>query len=316
MADLDIVSLGEPMVEFCASSKGLLREVKFFERGWGGDTSNVVVAAARLGRKCGYISRIGADEFGRSFLELWRREKVDGSHVIVEESSFTAVYFVSILDGGKHDFTYYRKGSAASHLSPDDIDPDYVRRAKVFHSSGISQAVSATCRQAVFKAAEIAKKSKVLFSYDPNIRPKLWPLKVAREVVSCTLDIADIALPSIEDARVVTGRSSPEEAAEAILKKGPRIVALKLGAEGCLVKTEEETVKVPGFRVNVVDTTGAGDAFDGAFLTAITEGLDVRKAAEFANATAALKTLGKGAVTPLPRRKNVTEFLERTRLET
>jgi len=316
MADLDIVSLGEPMVEFCASSKGLLKDVKLFERGWGGDTSNVVVAAARLGRRCGYICRIGSDEFGKSFLKMWKREKIDTSHVVVEEGSFTAVYFISIVDSGKHDFTYYREGSAASHLTPGDVDPDYVRRAKVFHSSGISQAISATCREAVFKASEIAKRFGVLFSYDPNIRLKLWPLDVAREVVSYTLEIADIALPSIEDAEIITGRSSPEEAAQIILEKGPRIVALKLGAEGCLVKTEEETVKVPGFKVNVVDTTGAGDAFDGAFLTAIIEGLDIEKAAEFANATAALKTLGKGAVTPLPTREKVTEFLERTRSET
>ncbi len=309
MMGLDIVSLGEPMVEFCATSTGLLKDVKLFKRGWGGDTSNMVVAAARLGRHCGYVCRIGDDEFGKSFLEMWRRENIDTSHVIVEKGSFTAVYFISIIDGGKHDFTYYRAASAASHLTPDDVDPDYVRRARIFHTSGISQAISTTCRESIFKAVEIARKSKVLFSYDPNIRLKLWPVDVAREVVSYTLEIADIALPSMEDAKITTGCRSYEKAAKAILKKGPKIVALKLGAEGCLVMTEEKAVRVPGFRVNVTDTTGAGDAFDGAFLAGLIEGLPIEKAAELANATAALKTQGRGAVSPLPSKRNVRKFL-------
>jgi len=313
MRDLDIVSLGEPMIEFCSTSMGPLKEVKYLERGWGGDTSNVVVAAARLGRRCGYICRIGDDEFGKSFLGMWRHENIDTSHVIVEKGSFTAVYFISIMDGGKHDFTYYRAGSAASHLTPKDIDPDYVRRARIFHSSGISQAISPTCKEAVFKAAETAKKSGILFSYDPNIRLKLWPLTAAREVVSSTLEMADIALPNMDDAEIVTGHSSPENAAKAILKKGPSVVALKLGAEGCLAMTSEKAVKVPGFNVSVVDTTGAGDAFDGAFLVGLIEELPIEKAAQLANATAALKTLGRGAVSPLPRKEKVTEFLQKTR---
>lgn len=310
MRDLDIISLGEPMVEFCATSTGPLKSVRFFEMGWGGDTSNVIVAAARLGKSCGYICRVGDDEFGKSFLDMWRRENIDTSHIIVEKNSFTAVYFISIINGGKHDFTYYRMDSAASHLTSKDVNPDYIRRAKIFHSSGISQAISATCREAVFKAAETAKRTRALFSYDPNIRLKLWSINTARAVVSYTLEMADIVMPSMEDAKIITGYSSYEKAARDILRKGPKIVALKLGQEGCFVMTEDDAVKVPSFEVNVVDTTGAGDAFDGGFLASILDGLDIRKAAEFANATAALKTLGRGAVVPLPRRRKVEEFLK------
>jgi len=309
MKSLDIISLGEPMVEFCATSTGSLKDIDFFERGWGGDTSNMIVAAARLNKTCGYVCRIGDDEFGRSFLEMWRREKVDTSHVIVEKGSFTGVYFISIVDGGEHDFTYYRKDSAASHLSPEDINPEYIKQTKVFHSSGISQAISTSCREAVFKAAEIAKNANAMFSYDPNIRLKLWSLNTARAIVSYTIEIADIVMPSMEDAKLITNQPSCEDAAKEILKMGPKIVAIKLGAEGCLVMTEDETIKVPGFSVPVVDTTGAGDAFDGAFLTGILEGFSLEKAAEFANATAALKTRGRGAVAPLPKRKEVEEFL-------
>ncbi|MFQ6094754.1 MAG: sugar kinase [Candidatus Bathyarchaeia archaeon] len=316
MKPLDIISLGEPMVEFCATSTGSLKDVKLFESGWGGDTSNMAVAAARLNKACGYVCRIGDDEFGRSFLEMWQREKIDTSHVIIEDGSFTGVYFISIVDGGEHDFTYYRKDSAASHLSPDDIDPEYIKGSRIFHSSGISQAISTSCREAVFKAAEIAKSAGAIFSYDPNIRLKLWPINTARAVVSYTIEMADIIMPSMEDVKLITGHSSSERAAKQILKMGPRIVAIKLGAEGSLIATEDEIIKAPGFTVNVVDTTGAGDAFDGAFLTGILEGLGLEKTARFANATAALKTLGKGAVAPLPRRSEVEKFLrlwEKTR---
>jgi len=309
MRTLDMISLGEPMVEFCATSTGSLKDINLFERGWGGDTSNMIVAAARLNKACGYVCRVGDDEFGKSFLEIWRRENVDTSNVIVEENSFTGVYFISLLKDGKHDFTYYRKDSAASHLSPEDLDPNYIRQAKIFHSSGISQAISTSCREAVFKAAEIVKKAGGIFSYDPNIRLKLWPINTARAVASYTLEMTDIAMPSIDDAKIITGYSSAEEAAEHILKKGPRIVAVKLGAEGCLVMTEGETVKMPRFDVKVVDTTGAGDAFDGAFLTGILEGLSIEKTAQFANAVAALKSRGRGAVVPLPKRREVEEFL-------
>ncbi len=297
------------MIEFCATSTGQLKDVNSFERGWGGDTSNMAVAAARLGTTCGYVCRLGDDEFGRSFLEMWERENIDVSNVIIEDESFTGIYFISIIDGGEHDFTYYREASAASHLTPDDINPAYIRQAKIFHSSGISQAISTSCREAVFKAAEITKDSGGLFSYDPNIRLKLWSIDIARAVVSRTIEIADIVMPSMEDAKLITGCSSPEKAAEEILDMGTQIVALKIGREGCLIMTEEETIKIPGFRVNVVDTTGAGDAFDGAFLTGLLERLSLEEAAMLANATAALKSRKRGAVTPLPRREEVTRFM-------
>jgi len=310
---LDIISLGEPMVEFCATSTGSLKDINFFERGWGGDTSNVIVAAARLNKACGYICRVGGDEFGRSLSEMWLRESVDTSKVIVEEGSFTGVYFISLVDGGKHDFTYYRKDSAASHLSPEDLDPEYIKRAKIFHSSGISQAISASCREAVFRAAEIAKKAGRLFSYDPNIRLKLWSADTARAIASYTLEMADIVMPSMEDAKIITGKSTPENAARSMLKKGPKVVAVKLGQKGCLVVTEDKNVRLSGFNVKTVDTTGAGDAFDGAFLTGILEGLSIEKAAELANAVAALKSCGRGAVAPLPKRSQVEELLNSLR---
>lgn len=306
----EIVALGEPLLEFNAAKKGQLKDVAIFKRGWGGDTSNFAVAVARLGRIAGYMCRIGDDEFGKCFLDLWKNEKIDTSHVIIEKGGFTGIYFISIKNNGEHDFTYYRTNSPASHFSIDDINQMYIEKAKIFHSSGISQAISQSCREAVFKAIEFAKQSGVMISYDPNIRLKLWPIHVARAIVMHTLELADIVIPSIEDIQIIAGPISPEKAVRQILKRGPKIVAIKLGAQGCLVGSNKKMIRVPGFRVRPIDTTGAGDAFDGAFAVGLLEGWELEEIAKFSNAVGALATLGKGAVEPLPRRSKVYEFIK------
>jgi len=306
----EVISLGEPMLEFNAITKGRLRDVNLFKRSWGGDTSNFAVAVTRLGGKAGYVCRVGDDDFGKCFLDFWRGEGVDTSHVIVEKGGFTGIYFISIIDGGEHDFTYYRTNSSASHLCPEDIDPSYIGRAKVFHTSGISQAISQSCREAVFTAIEIAKQSGVKFSYDPNVRLKLWPIHTARAVIMRTIELADIVMPSIEDMKILLGVDSPEQAADLIMKRGPKIVVVKLGSEGSFVAYDDEKVRVPGFKVMPVDTTGAGDAFDAAFMVSLLEGCNPVESAKFANAVGALTTLGKGAVEPIPKREEVYEFLK------
>lgn len=156
---------------------------------------------------------------------------------------------------------------------------------------------------------EIAKRTGVLVTYDPNLRLKLWPINTARAVITHTFELVDVVFPSMEDVKALLGPVSPEAAARQILKRGPKIVAIKLGADGCLVVTRDQVVRSPGFRVTPVDTTGAGDAFDGAFAVGLLEGWAIEETAEFANAVGALTTLKKGAVAPLPRRDQVDEFI-------
>lgn len=304
---MDIVSLGEPMVEFSAASLGHLKDVTLFHRGWGGDTSNMAVAATRLGRRVGYVTKIGDDAFGQCFLELWNREGVDTSNVIVEKGGFTGIYFIAYANG--HEFTYFRRGSSASHISADEVDHEYIKNSRIFHSSGISQAISDSSREAVFHAIEIAKKNGVLVSYDPNVRLKLWPLETARDTIIRAIGLADIVFPSMEDASILFSSGSAKDAARRFFELGPSTVVLKLGASGCMVATKEEVFETPGFEANVVDATGAGDAFDAAFLCGILEGWDLRRCAKFANAVGALTTTGKGAVNPIPRRSVVDDFL-------
>ena len=270
-----------------------------------GDTSNFAVAVARLGGEVGYLCRLGDDEFGSSFLELWHREGVDASRVVIEENSFTAVYFISIINDGQHDFTYYRSNSAASRYTPSDLEEDYLKGAKILHSSGISLAVSQSLREAVFEAAEICKGNGGMFSFDPNVRLKLWPIHTARAITEIAFRKADIALPSMEDMKILYNIKDPIEAAEKISDLGVKIVVVKLGGEGCYVYTKDESFHVPGFEVDVLDTTGSGDAFDGAFIVGLLEGRSLRETAVFANGAGALTATGYGAVEPIPKKDDI-----------
>lgn len=303
-----IISMGEPLLEFNAEEEGSLAEVRRFLMGWGGDTSNFAVAAARLGAKAGYVTRLGQDEFGDSFMRLWQKEGVDTSRVERDPEAPTGIYFIS-RKGKEHFFTYYRAGSAASRMRPDSLPLDYIKRARLFHVSGISQAISTSACDAVFAAIKAAKEAGVLVSYDPNLRLRLWPLERARAVIHTAGAMADILLPSLEDARVLAGRDQPEEIARFYLGLGPKVVVLKLGPDGALLATSQEMMRIPPYEVEVVDTSGAGDAFDAAFVVGYLAGWDLLRCAKFANAAGALTATGLGVVGSIPRLEQVEALM-------
>ena len=299
----DILCLGEPMLEFNQQPDGN------YLPGHGGDTSNCAIAAARLGARVGYITHVGADTFGNSFMALWRTEGVDTTTVRQVSDAHTGIYFVTHGPDG-HEFSYFRAGSASSRMGPDDLPVDALKAARILHVSGISQAISTTAADAVFSAIEIVKAAGGRVSYDTNLRLKLWPIERARAVTHAAMARADIALPGLEDARQLTGLEDPDAIADFYLGLGCGVVALTLGPEGTLIATAEERRRIGGRRVVAVDATAAGDAFDGAFLSRVVAGDDPFTAARFANAAAALSTLGYGAVAPMPRKDAVDAFLQ------
>lgn len=306
----EFIALGEPMAEFAATERGRLSTVSTFRRGWGGDTSNFIVAAARLGAVCGYITRLGADEFGRSFLELWNREGVDTSRVIVEPDGFTAAYFISLDETSGHSFTYYRAGSAASRLQPVDLDADYLGAARIVHTSGITTAISGSARATVDAAIGLARARGLLVSYDANVRPRLLALDTFREIADATMARADIVFLSAEDAGYLYGPLEPSQVMDRVIALGPRLAVLKLGPGGCLVATPEGVrLEAASFPVRAIDGTGAGDAFDAGFLVEWMRGRSLDEAARFANAVGALTTQGLGAVGSIPTRAQVEAFL-------
>jgi 2-dehydro-3-deoxygluconokinase len=301
----DIVAIGEALGEFNQTRAG---EPQYLF-GHGGDTSNAVIAAARSGASTGYISAVGDDSFGRSFLELWAHEGVDTSAVKVARDAPTGLYFVTHGAEG-HEFTYRRAGSAAACMSVDDLPSAMIVNAKILHVSGISQAISESAAHLVFEAIRLARVAGVTVSYDTNLRLRLWPLERARAVTHAAMALADIALPGLDDARQLTGFDAPDAIVDFYLNLGSRIVAMTLGKDGALVATPTERRTIPSIRVDAVDATGAGDCFDGAFLAEWLRWGDPFQAARYATVAAALSTTGYGAVAPLPHRADVVAAME------
>jgi 2-dehydro-3-deoxygluconokinase len=300
----ELICLGEPLVEFNQTRPG----EPHYLMGFGGDTSNAAIAAARQGAAVGYVTALGQDNFGDAFVSLWEQEGVDYAHVLRLAEAPTGIYFVTHGPVG-HEFSYLRAGSAASRVAPRDIPRDYIASAKVLHASGISQAISASACDAVLHAIEIAKKNDVLFSYDPNLRKRLWPLPRARAISNATAAMADLMLPSLDDAQALTGLTEPDALVDFYLRQGSRVVVLKMGGDGAIVATGDQRVRLEPHRVDAVDATGAGDTFVGSFIAEYLRSGDPFAAARWGNAAAALAVTGFGAVAPMPTREAVSEFL-------
>jgi 2-dehydro-3-deoxygluconokinase len=304
----DVVALGEAMCEFNRNADGA------YEPGFGGDTSNAVIAAARLGARTAYITRVGDDLFGDELLALWAREGVATSQVRRIAGGETGIYFV-LHDATGHHFHYRRRGSAASTMAPEDVAPAVIGQTHWLHVSAISQAIGERPAAAVAQAIALAKAAGTRVSYDTNLRLRLWPLEHAREVIAATARGADLIKTSIEDAQLLTGQTAADAVADHYLAAGAAAVVITQGVLGALVATASHRRSLPPHAVAAVDATGAGDAFAGALLAELTRTPgaawpdSVFAAAAFANAAAALATCGAGAVAPLPSRDAVERLL-------
>lgn len=303
----DLLCMGEPMLEFNQLPPLPDGSVHYLE-GHGGDTSNAAVAAARQGASVGYITAIGNDAPGDSFMAMWARENVDTATVIRTDRALTGVYFVT-HDAAGHHFLHYRKDSPSALYAPSDLPLEALARARMFYVSGISQGISPSAADAVFAAIDVCRRNGVQVAYDTNYRPRLWPPLRAAAVIHAAMAQADYAFPGTDDALVLTGLTDPDAILDFYLRLGPKVVVLRMGEHGAYLATPERRVRIPGHRVNAVDATGAGDAFSGAFMARILAGDAPDAAASYANIAAALKCTGYGAVAPIPRPDQVRAVL-------
>ena len=308
----DILAFGEPMVEFNQTGEGAGR---LYLQGFGGDTSNFAIAAARQGARVGYLSALGDDPYGAMLRRLWDEEGVDHANVATDPQAFTAIYFVT-HDAQGHHFHFFRKGSAASRMTPAQLPPERIAQTRVLHLSGISLAISDAACETGFAAMDLARAAGVAVSFDTNLRLKLWPLARAREVMTEALRRCDIALPSLDDVRALTGLDDPDALVDHCLTLGARVVALKLGEAGALVATAQERHRIAPRPCQPVDATGAGDTFGGAFVARWVAGDTLLQAGRYAATAAALSTQAYGAVEPIPRRSQVEQALTFTGVDT
>lgn len=263
--------------------------------GGGGSAANVAVGASRLGVKSGFIGAIGFDTFGQVLLEELKHQGVDVTYVKVETAANSGLTFMAVNKKGEVIMFGYT--GASDKLSPSDLNKDYISSAEHIHITGLSF-------ETALAAAGIAREAKVAVSFDPGRLMARLGLKK----ISPLLRYVDQILLNHEEATELTGKDKPEDAAKVLIKAGPKTIIVKKGADGVFVMTPDKKFSIPTYAVDVVDTTGAGDAFSAGFITAQLEGKDIEKSVEFANATANLKITKLGARS-LPTRKEVERFL-------
>jgi 2-dehydro-3-deoxygluconokinase len=306
VSDGRILALGEAMVEFNQTGA---EGGHVYLQGFGGDTSNFAIAAARQGADVGYVSAVGEDIYGAMVRALWREEGVDQSHVLTDRKAYTAVYFVTHDERGHH-FSFFRRGSAASRLGTAQLPRAAIESASVLHLSGISLAISKAACDAGLAAIAMARGAGVRVSFDTNLRLKLWPVARARRALNAAIAESDICLPSHDDLAVVTGLVEPEALIDHCLRLGAGIVALKMGAAGAWIADAHRRIRIAPHPCRPVDATGAGDVFGGAFVARLVAGDDLEHAGRYAAVAAALSTEGYGAVAPIPRAAQVRAALQ------
>lgn len=310
MKPCDVVTFGEAMAMFIADRPGELYQIENFTKALAGAETNVSVGLARLGYGMRWISKVGQDSFGKYIIETLRGEGVDVEHILTDARYPTGFQLKSKVLTGDPEVQYYRKGSAASTLSVAEISPEAFTGAKHLHLTGIPPALSENTRELADYALKLMKQAGRTVSFDVNLRPRLWKSQEEMvEVVNALACQADWVLPGVGEGKLLTGYSDPRDIAAYYLDQGVKLVAVKLGPEGAYYRTAAEEGIVEGFKVQVVDTVGAGDGFAVGVISGLLDGLPVQEAVRRGNAIGALAVTAAGDMEGLPSRSQLDAFL-------
>lgn len=308
---LDVITIGEAMAMFVATETGELAEVEHFMKRVAGAELNVATGLARLGLSVGWVSRVGADSFGRFVLTALTKEGIDARGVSTDGRYATGFQLKSKVENGTDPIVeYFRKGSAASHLSPDDFKESYFASARHLHLSGVAAALSESSYALLDRAARTMKAQGKTISFDPNLRPTLWKSEAEMvEKLNRLAFQADWVLPGLKEGMILTGQQTPEAIADFYLSHGVRAVIIKTGSDGAWYKTADgEQGAVAAIKVdNVVDTVGAGDGFVVGVISALLEGKPLPQAVKRGNKIGSLAIQVQGDSEGLPTREALGE---------
>ncbi|PHO07249.1 2-dehydro-3-deoxygluconokinase [Thermoanaerobacterium thermosaccharolyticum] len=307
----EVLLVGEPMALFIAEEEGTLDRVNKFTKALAGAEANVAIGLSRLGHTVKYITRLGNDPFGKYIYEKLLEEEIDVSSIKFTDKYPTGFMLKSKTSKGDPDIFYFRKGSAASHVTPDDIDCE-LGEFKHIHITGITAALSNDTLDTLYRMIQIGKENGIRISFDPNIRKSLW--KSEDEMVSTLNDIAsrcNIVMPGIKEGFILTGSEEVDAIADFYLEKGAEAVIIKIGDKGAYVKTKDESFIVSGYKVEkVVDTVGAGDGFATGVISGLLEGLTLKDAVKRGNAIGAIIIMSPGDNDGLPDRETLDKFMK------
>lgn len=316
----DVTALGELLIDFTPSGHSE-KGNGLFETNPGGAPANVLVALSRLNKKTAFIGKVGHDQFGHMLKDVLVDQKINTSNLLFSKTVNTTLAFVHLDEKGDRSFSFYRNPGADIMLEEAEINEDTIKQSRIFHFGSLSL-TNEPAATATFTALQIAKKHKVLISYDPNLRVPLWEsLEEAKRQILKGFEYADIVKISEEELEFLTGYRDVIKGTEVLQEQfGTAVIFVTLGPEGCFYRSKTVYGSKEGYQVNVVDTTGAGDAFVGGILYQILEmnkpldhltAADFEEMVTFANAVGALTTEGKGGIPSIPTAAQVERFLNK-----
>ena len=314
MSDFDVLSFGETMAMLVADHTGDLADVGQFHKRISGADNNVAIGLARLGFKVKWLSRVGNDSFGRFILDTLQKEGLDCQHVEIDPLHPTGFQLKSrVEDGSDPQVEYFRRGSAASHMSCAAITPALLQ-ARHLHATGIPPALSASCNELSFALMKAMREAGHSVSFDPNLRPSLWASEqqMIRDINGLAAH-AHWVLPGLSEGRLLTGFDTPADIAAFYLDQGSDAVIIKLGADGAYFRTADDQAFVPAVPVaKVIDTVGAGDGFAVGVISALLDNLGMTKAVQRANWIGSRAVQSRGDMEGLPTRAELEHYLATT----
>lgn len=307
----DVLTFGEAMALFVADESGPLDRVAQFHRRTAGADTNVAIGLSRLGFDVRWLSRVGADHNGMFLQRALEAEGLDCRHLKRDAEHATGLVFKErAVDGADPHVEYVRRGSAASHLCIDDSRDVQLESARHLHATGIPPAISVRTRELSFHLLRRARGAGLSISFDPNLRPSLWPSEsIMIETLNALAAEADIVMPGLGEGRLLTGRDTAYDIAGDYLDRGAKAVVIKLGPEGSYFRTAGADGIVGGTPVKqVVDTVGAGDGFAVGIVSAYLDGLDWHAALNRGNLIGARQVQVVGDMEGLPNRAELAEM--------
>lgn len=307
-----VLLIGEPMAMLIADTVGPLEEVERFTRKLAGAEVNVCIGLTRLGHVATYVTRLGRDPFGKYTKTTLENEGISTDFINFDDEFKTGMMLKGkVLEGDPHT-AYYRKGSAASKMTPEQMDDIDLTDFDLVHITGILPALSLECRRATKRLMERAKEAGIIVSFDPNLRPTLWESKeVMAEILNDLAKLADIVLPGIEEGLTLMGSDEPAKIADYYQSLGAKQVVVKVGSEGAYARDGEASSMIPGFKVEtVVDTVGAGDGFATGVISGIIEGLSLNDAVLRGNAIGSIQVQHPSDNEGLPTRDELEAYMK------
>lgn len=317
-----LFSIGEILIDFIPHQKGAaLKDVVSFTRVPGGAPANVAAAVAKFGGTASLITKIGEDSFGDFLLEELTKSGVRTDKVFRTKEANTGLAFVSLLESGERDFSFYRNPSADLLLAASEIQADWFGQGDILHFCSVDL-VESPMKRAHVKAIQAAKERGGIISFDPNVRLPLWddPQECQKTILKF-IPMAHLVKISDDELEFITGIADEQKAIDSLFTGDVKAVVLTKGANGADLYVLNQRHSSQGYSVKVEDTTGAGDGFIGGFLyqlLSLGAGQDILEALvseqhhdilAFANASGALTTTGKGAISSLPTKEQVLQLI-------